>query len=204
MFMLNTIFKRPTDRESRTGSHTALRAPVILTACLLLAYRFSPWFQPQPTDDGGRIEPGPKVAVELALPRQEPRVYLFDAPPAPQALLEAAGFGDTRPVIVDGIPGRIPHGSRVELTVSEEGVSKLHMGTMETRYRILLGMPLDLNRCSYEELEALPYLSEARLRRVREYLRTHRPIRNLQQLKEDKILTSAQYDRIKPFVVCVP
>jgi competence protein ComEA len=70
---------------------------------------------------------------------------------------------------------------------------------------LTLGLPLDLNRASAEDLEAVPGIGPALARRIVEYRQVHGPFQKIDDL-EEKVLGfgKKKVEKIKPYLIINP
>jgi competence protein ComEA len=75
---------------------------------------------------------------------------------------------------------KIASGSRVEVGPS----GGYRLAVMPGTQLLTLGLPLDLNRASAEDLGAVPGIGPALARRIVEYRNTHGPFKQVDELQE--------------------
>ena len=172
-------------------SRSQLGVVLLLGAALLLLYAwraqvlFSP--APPPTDVKGL------AFVEVAGPVPRPGVYSFPRPPSLREVWAKAGAVGT-PSDPDKT---IDNGSRVEVTPDGDyGVS-----TMSGAQLITLGLPIDLNRATAEDLAAIPGLGPELAQRIVDYRQKHGPFQKIDDLAEKVLgIGPKKVRQIKPYL----
>ncbi|MFA4903140.1 MAG: helix-hairpin-helix domain-containing protein [Desulfobaccales bacterium] len=162
-------------------SRSQLGVILLLGAALLLVYAWrAHWlFSPSPPPPGIMN----LAFVEVTGPVEHPGVYFFPAPPSLGDVWQRAGAAGTAP----DKDKKIASGSRVE--VGPSGGYRLTV--MPGTQLLTLGLPIDLNRASAEDLEAVPGIGPALARRIVEYRNTHGPFKQVDELHE-KVLGIGQ------------
>jgi competence protein ComEA len=162
-------------------SRSQLGVILLLGAVLigLYAWRAGMLFTPSPPPPGIMN----LAFVEVTGPVAHPGVYSFPEPPNLGEVWQRAGAPGAAPD--EG--KKIASGSRVEVT--PEGGYRL--ADMAGAQLLTLGLPLDLNRASAEDLEAVPGIGPALARRIVEYRNTHGPFKRVDELQE-KVLGVGQ------------
>jgi competence protein ComEA len=131
--------------------------------------------------------------VEVAGPVPRPGVYSFPKPPSLREVWAKAGVAGT-PADPDKI---IASGSRVEVTPDGGyGVS-----TMSGAQLMTLGLPLDLNRATAEDLAAVSGIGPELAQRIVDYRQKHGPFQKIDDLAE-KVLGFGpkKVRQIKPYL----
>jgi len=144
--------------------------------------------------------PGPPGIMHLAFvevtgPVAHPGMYSFSQPPTLGELWQRAGAPGTPPPDKDK---KIASGSRVE--VSADGGYRL--AVMPGTQLLTLGLPIDLNQASVEDLTAVPGIGPALAKRIVDYRQAHRPFQKIDDLGE-KVLGFGpkKVEKIKPFLI---
>lgn len=114
--------------------------------------------------------------VEVTGPVARPGVYSFPEPPSLGEVWQRAGA----PGVAPDKDKNIASGTRVEVT--PEGSYRL--AVMPGTELLTLGLPLDLNRASAEDLGAVPGIGPALARRIVEYRNIHGPFKQVDELQE--------------------
>jgi competence protein ComEA len=155
-------------------SRSQLGVILLLGAVLisLYAWRAHWWLAPSPAP--------PKIMalafVEVAGPVARPGVYSFPHPPSLGEVWQQAGAPGAAPE-----PNKIiASGSRLELTAD----GGYRVASMSGAQLLTLGLPIDLNRSSAADLEALPGIGPALARRIVAYREAHGPFKKVDDLEE--------------------
>jgi competence protein ComEA len=133
------------------------------------------------------------VFIEVTGAAAHPGVYRFDHPPT---LLEALEKAGEPPVAVPANP-TVPSGTRIE--VRRQGLPQL--GRMSGETLLTLGLALDLNQASAQDLEALPGIGPALARRIIDYRQSHGPFKNLDDLEQVSGIGPKKLAMIKSYLV---
>ncbi len=163
---------------------------LLLGAALLFlwAWRSNFWMPPAPA-------PPPHsspVFVEVTGAAAHPGVYSFNHPPT---LLEAwRRAGGPEPASASET--KLASGSRVE--ISDGGIYKV--GRMSGSQLLTLGLALDLNRATKEDLEALPGIGPVLAGRIIEYRRSHGPFRQIEDLEQVSGIGPKKLAQLKPYL----
>jgi len=123
-----------------------------------------------------------------------PGIYAFDQPPALAEALRRAGAAP------EGMtaPSPLTSGSRVEV----DGQGRVRVGRMAGARLLTLGLPLDVNEATAEDLERLPGLGPELARRIVAHRREHGPFRRLEDLEAVEGITPRKLARLKPYLTC--
>jgi competence protein ComEA len=132
--------------------------------------------------------------VEVTGPVAHPGVYSFPRTPTLGEVWRKAGAKGTP----DDPDKKIASGSRVEVTPAGGYL----LTAMSGAQLITLGLPLDLNRASAEDLEAVPGIGPALAKRIVDYRKAHGPFEKIDDL-EEKVLGFGpkKLEKIKPFLI---
>jgi len=158
-------------------SRPQLGVIVLLGAALLLLYAWRAHVLiPPPPPPPGALS---LAFVEVAGPVAHPGVYSFTRPPALREVWAKAGLVGTAPD-----PDKtIAAGSRVEVTPD----GSYRVSTMSGAQLLTLGMVIDLNRSTAEDLAAVPGIGPALAQRIIDYRQAHGPFKKIEEL-EEKVL----------------
>ena len=121
-----------------------------------------------------------------------PGVYSFPKPPTLGEVWTRAGAAGTPPD-----PDKtIASGSRVEVT--PDGGDRL--AAMSGAQLLTLGLPIDLNRATAEDLAAIPGLGPALAQRIIDYRQAHGPFKKIEDLREVSGIGPQNLQKLKPFL----
>lgn len=137
-----------------------------------------------------------QVFVEIAGEVAHPGVYSFSDPPTLLELMRRAG-GPEPPTDAEKT---VSSGSRVE--VNPAGTYRL--GRMSGPRLLTLGLALDLNTATAEDLEALPGLGPVLARRLVQYRQTHGPLKDFDDLLAVSGFGKQKLAQLKPYLLILP
>ena len=164
---------------------------LLLGAALLLLYAWRAHFwRPFPPPAAA---PQNLIFVEVAGAVARPGVYSFTAPPTLPQLWQLTGGPGNPPA-----PGpNLPSGTKVE--VDKDG--KYRLGLMSGTQLLTLGLPLDLNRATAADLEALPGIGPELARRIIAYRTAHGPFKTIGDLEKVSGIGTQKIESVKPFLI---
>jgi len=167
---------------------------LLLGAALLLLYAWRAHFwRPFPPP-----APAPQtlIFVEVAGAVARPGVYSFTAPPTLPQLWQLTGGPGNPPA-----PGpNLPSGTKVE--VDKDG--KYRLGLMSGTQLLTLGLAIDLNRASQEDLEALPGIGPALALRIIAYRTAQGPFQKIEDLEQVSGIGTKKLAQLKPYIEIHP
>jgi competence protein ComEA len=131
--------------------------------------------------------------VEVSGSVARPGVYSFPQPPILQEVWQQARASGAVPEQ----DKKIPSGSRVE--VRPDG--GYHLGRMSGAQLLTLGLPIDLNRASAEDLAAVPGIGPALGKRIVEHRQAHGPFQKIEELKEVSGIGPKKLENIEPYLI---
>jgi competence ComEA-like helix-hairpin-helix protein len=169
-------------------SRSQLGVVLLLGAALLglYAWRAHVFFSPSPPPPGTLT----LAFVEVTGNVPHPGVYAFPKPPTLGEVWTKAGAPGTAP----DRDQTIASGSRVERT--PEG--SYRVAAMSGAQLVTLGLPLDLNRATAEDLDALPGLGPALSQRIVDYRQAHGPFKRIEDLGEVPGIGPQNLAKLKP------
>jgi len=133
------------------------------------------------------------VFVEVEGAAARPGVYVFTAPPT---LPEVWNLAGASPVVLPPSQS-LESGARVSLQTDGAYAPERMRGVR----LITLGLPVDLNRATQEDLEALPGVGPALAARILAYRRSHGPFKRVEDLEEVQGIGPKVLAVIKPHVI---
>jgi competence protein ComEA len=154
----------------------------------LYAWRARVLFPPAPPPPGLM----PLAFVEVTGKVAHPGVYSFPQPPTLAAVWQRAGGPGTAP----DKDKKIPSGSRVEVTTA----GGYRLAAMSGAQLLTLGLPLNLNRASAADLEAVPGLGPALAQRIVAYRQAHGPFKKIDDLVEVSGISPQNLPKLKPYL----
>jgi competence ComEA-like helix-hairpin-helix protein len=184
-----------TDGKFPYFSRSQLGVILLLGAVLmgLYAWRAHWLFPPSPAPPGIMA----LAFVEVTGPVAYPGVYSFPQTPSLEEVWQRAGGPGTAP----DKDKKIASGSRLEVMPG----GGYQLATMSGAQLLTLGLPIDLNRASAEDLAAVPGIGPALARRIVDYRQAHGPFRKIDDL-EEKVLGfgAKKVEKIKAYLSVNP
>jgi len=171
-------------------SRSQLGVVLLLGAALLLLYawRAQVLFPPAPPPPGLM----PLAFVEVTGKVAHPGVYSFPAPPTLGEVWRKAGAGGNLP----DMDKKIASGSRVEVTTA----GGYRLAAMPGAKLLTLGLPIDLNRASAEDLAAVPGLGPTLAQRIVGYRQAHGPFKKMDDLEEVSGISPRNLPKLKAYL----
>ena len=163
---------------------------LLLGAALLFlwAWRANFWLPPSPPP----VKPLDLVFVEVSGAAAHPGVYSFDHAPTLAEAWRRSGVS-TPPPVGDT---KLSSGTRVE--IDDKGDYRL--GRMSGDALMTLGLALDLNTATLEDLDALPGIGPALAQRIIAYRQSHGPFKKIDDLMEVSGIGPIKLEKIKPYL----
>lgn len=171
-------------------SRSQLGVVLLLGAALLslYAWRAHLLFLPSPPPPGTLS----LAFVEVTGKVPHPGVYSFPKPPSLREVWAKAGGEGTAPD-----PEKIiTSGSRVEVS-PDHGY---RVAAMSGDQLVTLGLPIDLNRATAEDLDAIPGIGPALAKRIIDYRQAQGPFKQIEDLREVSGFGPQNLPKLKPFL----
>jgi competence protein ComEA len=171
-------------------SRSQLGVVLLLGAALLglYAWRAHVFFPPSPPPPGTLS----LAFVEVTGKAPHPGVYSFPKPPSLREVWAKAGAGGT----ASDPDKTIASGSRVEVKPDGGyGVSAMSGAQLMT-----LGLRIDLNRASAEDLDAIPGIGPALAQRIVDFRKAHGPFKQVEDLREVSGVGPQNLEKLKPYL----
>jgi len=171
-------------------SRSQLGVILLLGAVLmgLYAWRAHVFFSPAPPPPGTLS----LAFVEVIGPVPHPGVYSFPKSPSLKEVWAKAGALGTPP----DPDQTLASGSRVE--VKPDGAYGL--STMSGAQLVTLGLPIDLNRATAEDLDAIPGLGPALAQRIIDYRQAHGPFKQVEDVRAVAGIAPQNLPKLKPYL----
>jgi len=164
---------------------------LLLGAALLFLWAWRANFFLPPAPPPARISNF--VFVEVAGAAVYPGVYKFDHVPTLTEAWRRAGVAAPAPA--GDI--KLPSGTRVEI----EGTGQYRLGRMAGETLMTLGLTLDLNEATAQDLEALPGIGPVLAKRIVDYRAAHGPFRKAEDLLDVSGIGPIKLEKIKPHLL---
>jgi len=164
---------------------------LLLGAALLLLYAWRAHFwRPFPPPAAA---PQTLIFVEVAGAVAHAGVFSFTTPPTLPQLWQLTGGPGNPPAPSPNLPS----GTKVE--VDKDGTYRL--GLMSGTQLLTLGLPLDLNRATAEDLEALPGIGPELAKRIVAYRQKNGPFKTVDDLKKVSGIGAKKLEQIKVYII---
>jgi competence protein ComEA len=171
-------------------SRSQLSVVLILGAALLFLYAWRAHIIfPSSAPPPGILSP---AFVEVTGKVAHPGVYSFPKPPTLAEVWQRAGGPGAAP----DQDQPIASGSRLEVT--PEGGYRV--AAMAGAQLLTLGIPLDLNRASAEDLAAISGIGPALAQRIVDYRTAHGPFKKIEDLREVSGIGPQNLPKLKPYL----
>jgi len=165
---------------------------ILLGAVLFLLYAWKGNFVRAPSPPAAEV--AKPVFVEIVGNVAHPGVYSFTAPPTLLELSQKAGGLKPR----TDLKPKLASGSLVEVT--PEGEYKPR-GRMSGDRLLSLGLALDLNTATAQDLEALPGIGPVMAQRLVQFRQTHGPFKDVEDLLAVSGIGEKKLALLKPYLV---
>jgi|YNPNPStandDraft_1061719.scaffolds.fasta_scaffold00215_22 competence protein ComEA len=163
---------------------------LLVGAFLLGLYGWRIWFGP---GGPGKATPIPEpVFVEMTGEVARPGVYAFPAPPTLSEVWRQAGGPEPAPA------SHLKLASGTTVAVDRQGHFTLRR--MAGTQLLTLGLVLDLNTATREDLEALPGVGPVLAGRIVEHREAHGPFRQVDDLLGVPGIGPKKLEQLKPFL----
>jgi competence protein ComEA len=137
--------------------------------------------------------PASEVFVEIAGEVARPGVYAFHAPPALPEVWRQAGGPEPVPQSEAVLPSE---------TCVEVGPGRAYrLGRMSGERLLTLGLALDVNAASVDDLEALPGVGPVLAQRIFEYRRSRGPFQKIDDLLSVHGIGKKKLAQLKPLIM---
>jgi competence protein ComEA len=182
------------NRKSPHFSRAQLGVAILLGAALLFLWGWRGNFGRAPASSpAASYNP---VFVEVAGAAPNPGVFEFPGPPDLAQVWQKAG-GPGGPPAKDE---KLASGSRID--ISPEGNYKI--GRMAGAKLMTLGLLVDINTATQEDLEALPGIGPVLAGRIVAYRQNHGPFKQVADLEQVSGIGSKKLAQLKPHIEIKP
>jgi comEA protein len=130
--------------------------------------------------------------VEVTGKVSHPGVYSFPKPPTLGEVWAKAGAVGTPPDPDEKIAG----GSRVEVTPA----GGYRVSAMPGAQLLTLGLPIDLNRATAQDLDAIPGIGPALAQKIVDYRKARGPFKQIEDLMEVSGIGPQNLPKLKPYL----
>ncbi len=171
-------------------SRPQLGVALLLGAALLLLWAWRGHFGlPYPPPPAKTLD---LVFVEVKGAVAHPGVYSFSHPPTLLEVCRQAGGPST----LKDPDLKLLSGSRLEVT--PEG--RCQLDRMSGALLLTLGLAIDLNQATLEDLDALPGIGPALAQRIIEYRKSHGPFRRVEDLEQVSGIGPKKLEKIREYL----
>lgn len=109
-------------------------------------------------------------------------IYIFDKPPTAYQAIQSAGGPISKPRLLFHMPDdTLDTGIRLELRSTS-----LIITPISSRKRLVLGIPIELNKAGVEDLAIIPGISHGLAQRIVEFRESHGPFKTYNELRRVK------------------
>ncbi|MDD5722729.1 MAG: helix-hairpin-helix domain-containing protein [Syntrophales bacterium] len=140
---------------------------------------------------------GSGVTVELAGDQDHGGVYFLPHRATIYDLLREAGVGNVARFRGADLAGGVHSGDRV---ICDTARSRVTVGDMSAPVRLALGMPIDLNKATLEDLALVPEIGRKTAAKIVRLREEKGDFSEVDVLKRIKGLGKKKYDRIKAYL----
>lgn len=137
------------------------------------------------------------IMVELAGDRDHGGIYFLPHGATVRDLFREAGIGDPGRVGGVTLAGALRSGDRITL---DRPRRRITAGDMSAATRLALGMPIDLNRATAEELVLIPGIGRTTASKIVRFREKMGSFPEIEALKRIKGIGEKQYERIKRYL----
>jgi competence protein ComEA len=172
-------------------SRAQLGIVILVGAVLFLLYAWRGNFVQAPSTPAAAV--ANPVFVEITGEVSRPGVYSFQASPTLLEISQKAGG----PKPGTNLNITVPSGSRVEVTPA----GKYRLSRMSGSRLLGLGLAVDVNTATAQDLEALPGVGPVMAQRLVQYRQTHGPFKTLDDLLAVAGVGKQKLARLKPHLM---
>lgn len=138
-----------------------------------------------------------KVVTELRGDEDREGVYTLPAGATVGDLLRAAGL--ETPAGAAERDRRLNNGDRVTVLPAGKGAPAVTLDEIPAAQKMVLGIPVDLNSASLEDLERLPGIGRKTAEAIVRYRETEGPLKSLEDLKKTGLAGDRKIDEIRRY-----
>jgi len=150
-----------------------------------LFYPFCPTLKP--SANNLTTDPGYQYIIEVEGDVKNPGIYIFDKPPAAYRAIQSAGGPISKRRLSLHMPDdTLDTGTRLELRGVTKGCAELIITPISSGKRLVLGIPVELNEASVEDLDMIPGIGHGLAQRIVEFRETYGPFKTYNDLRRVK------------------
>jgi len=169
---------------------------VFLSLFLLRTYSFPIW--PFQSKQQGQCEPCKRIIIEVTGKVKHPGVYIFkETPSIEDAIYAAGGLLNGLCLVPDLKHQVLKNGSHVLITEGEYAKAVLKILNISPRKRLILGLPVNINYVSPEDLALVPGINLGLARRIVTYRERHGSFKTWEDLLPVKGIGPKNLKRLK-------
>ncbi|NVL89578.1 MAG: helix-hairpin-helix domain-containing protein [Desulfobacterales bacterium] len=155
-------------------------------------------FLPTLKSSGNNPTTGPdyQYVIEVEGDVKNAGIYLFDNPPTPyQAIQKAGGPIDEHRLLFHMPDNTLDTGTRLELKSTTLSITSISTGK-----RLVLGIPIELNKANVEDLAIIPGISHGLAQRIVEFRELNGPFRMYNELQRVKGIGPKNIERFRSYL----
>ena len=145
------------------------------------------------------------IFIEVAGNIAHPGVYHFETEPFWDDVLAAAGgMISQAPIKKPYFMNSIPTGTRIFFSQAVDGTAQVQIKDMDSKTRIVLGIPLDVNTATKKDLELLPFIGPKHAERIVQWREKNGNFENIWNLRQVKGIGRQTIEKLLPFLAVKP
>jgi competence ComEA-like helix-hairpin-helix protein len=94
----------------------------------------------------------------------------------------------------------LKNGSKIDIFKDKDGSIKLYISNMNPYKLLTLSIPININRASLDEIEAIPYIGSTLAYRIWEYRNNNGRFKNLNKLMDIEGISYNRYKKIVKYI----
>ncbi len=126
---------------------------------------------------------GARVVVEVTGAVKSPGIYTFEKPPSAHHVIDKAGglIDENTASSNEILPKALPTGSHVGVNFRKQP-PRVTISPMTSAKRLVLGIPVEINKASVEDLVVIPHMSQRLAQRIIDFRDTQGPFKTHKDL----------------------
>lgn len=167
-----------------------------------LSRPFHPFWQTlKPSGNSLTTGPDYQYVIEVKGDVTNPGIYIFDKPPAAyQAIQSAAGPIDKHRLLFHMPDNTLDTGTRLELRGVTGDCAELVITSISSGKRLVLGIPIELNKAGVEDLAIIPGIAHGLAQRIVEFRELNGPFKTYNELRRVKGIGPKNIERFRSYL----